>query len=179
MITIFALLCFGGALFFATRSKQEIYNYRFLFLGKIMLIVILAVDWGSSCLTFLSPKYESTSIEKASISSLNDTTVTNGNFILGSGKIKNDLYIYYMLDTEEGKQIQKVKNDESVFFQTCSAEEKPYMLIEKVEKDKRLSKYLLFYLPYYYLFNLVDKEQKVTFYVPENTITQEYNIDLS
>lgn len=102
------------------------------------------------------------------IYSLSDSNGINGSFVLGTGKVDSDLYFYYVVDGENGKEIEKEKRENIIIVETY--EETPY---KKTTGERLKWKWLEWFM--------VDPNSlfdKTTLTVPNETILQEYNVDL-
>lgn len=109
------------------------------------------------------PKKE---IEEAEeIYSLADSTTTTGRHYLFSGYINENLVFRYVVKTEFGKKIEEIKNN-NVYIQ-----EGDYTPTVKRHWKEYKYKWLE-------LFAVCDDEMRIVFYVPQNSVTNEYNIDL-
>lgn len=92
----------------------------------------------------------------------------DGNFFLGTGTIDNEEYMYYIIRDEDEIQRKKTQN-----YKIYITDGKPYVLIERnVVKESTTN----------WLYNTNDIEEKVvegvcTFYIPENSIVQNININ--
>lgn len=91
-----------------------------------------------------------------------------GNFFLGTGNIKNEEYIYYTV--KEGNEIKRNKTKDYKIFIT---DEDPCVVVESKTTITTVKNWL-------YNINSVTEELveiKSTFYVPENSIVQNININ--
>ena len=102
------------------------------------------------------------------ICALNDSSEVEGQKFLFSGYIEENLVYRYVVDTERGKHIEECNVDDAYIKDIES--NKPYVEIHKYE----------FKSGWYYLFAIDFKsaENYQVFYVPNGTITNEYNVDL-
>ena len=101
------------------------------------------------------------------IYALNDTSTNQGVSYLFSGYVDDELKYRYVINTSNGKQIKETKTN-NVFIK--ERDNTP-----KVKIYKRVLKYK----SYSWLFFVeLSDEDKVEFYVPENTVTNDYKIDL-
>lgn len=105
--------------------------------------------------------------EEYQICALNDTTEVEGACYLFSGYIDEDLVIRYVINTDKGKHIEEIKGTENVYIN-----EGDYTPTVKVYHKKLAH-------DWYYLFAYTIYSDEYVFYVPENTITNEYEIDLN
>ena len=107
-------------------------------------------------------------VEKYELCALNDNNSIQGKKYLFSGKINENLVYRYVINTEKGKHIEEEKIDNAYIKE---GNYKP--IVKKHVRD--------FKKDWYYLFawsSFLDSDDYTEFYVPENTVTNEYNIDL-
>lgn len=106
-------------------------------------------------------------VEEQELCALKDTTSIEGQKYLFSGYIDENLVCRYIVSTERGKHIEEL-NTENVYINEGNY--KPIVKTHNVQLAK----------DWYYWFAhdaFVDGYY-VEFFVPENTVTTEYNIDL-
>lgn len=100
------------------------------------------------------------------ISALNDKSNISGNFFIGTGYIEEEINYYYVENTEKGKIIKNIEAD-NVY------------IVEDNEEKPRIEKYNAQYKNK--ICNLIAKNYNNSYkkiYIPENSITNEYNINL-
>lgn len=108
-------------------------------------------------MTAIAP-VETEVIEKK-IYALNDTSSNQGTHYLYSGYINNELKYRYVVGTSNGKQVKETKTT-NVFIKE-----------ENCEPKVKIYKRVLKYKSYSWLFFVeLPDEDKVEFYVPENTV---------
>lgn len=116
-------------------------------------------------MTTIAP-VETEVIEKK-IYALNDTSSNQGTHYLYSGYINNELKYRYVVGTSNGKQVKETKTT-NVFIKEENCEPK-VKIYKRVLKNKIYGWLFFVELP---------DEDKVEFYVPDNTVINDYNIDL-
>lgn len=116
-------------------------------------------------MTAIAP-VETEAIEKK-IYALNDTSSNQGTHYLYSGYINNELKYRYVVGTSNGKQVKETKTT-NVFIKEENCEPK-VKIYKRVLKNKIYGWLFFVELP---------DEDKVEFYVPDNTVINDYNIDL-
>lgn len=116
-------------------------------------------------MTVIAP-VETEVIEKK-IYALNDTSSNQGTHYLYSGYINNELKYRYVVDTSNGKQVKEIETT-NVFIKEENCEPK-VKIYKRVLKNKIYGWLFFVELP---------DEDKVEFYVPDNTVINDYNIDL-
>lgn len=105
-------------------------------------------------------------VEEYEICALKDTTEIEGAHYLFSGYIDEKLVFRYVIDTEKGKHIEEIKGTTNVYINEGNYVPTIKVYTKKLAKD------------WYDLFAYCFYSNEYVFYVPENTITNEYNIDL-
>lgn len=98
------------------------------------------------------------------IVALEDNTASYGQFFLGTGANKSDIYYYYMIDTEHGYVMQNIKASNTYIKYDAD----PRIVIENGRGFKH----------WYNNIWALPTRTRVTIYVPEGTILNNYNIDL-
>lgn len=116
-------------------------------------------------MTAIAP-VETEVIEKK-IYALNDTSSNQGTHYLYSGYINNELKYRYVVGTSNRKQVKETKTT-NVFIKEENCEPK-VKIYKRVLKNKIYGWLFFVELP---------DEDKVEFYVPDNTVINDYNIDL-
>lgn len=116
-------------------------------------------------MTAIAP-VETEVIEKK-IYALNDTSSNQGTHYLYSGYINNELKYRYIIGTSNGKQVKKTRTT-NVFIKEENCEPK-VKIYKRVLKNKIYGWLFFVELP---------DEDKVEFYVPDNTVINNYKIDL-
>ena len=98
------------------------------------------------------------------IQALKDNNSIEGRFYLGNGHIGEEQYYYYIVNTEKGYKTEKVKSNNAYVVYN----DKPY-----VEKYEAVS-----FKHWYTYIYAIPATSYYVLYVPEGTITNEFNIDL-
>lgn len=144
-------------------SKVKDYIVALTYIGIIIGgLVAFAL---TPVMTAIAP-VETEVIEKK-IYALNDTSSNQGTHYLYSGYINNELKYRYVVGTSNGKQVKETKTT-NVFIKEENCEPK-VKIYKRVLKNKIYGWLFFVELP---------DEDKVEFYVPDNTVINDYNIDL-
>lgn len=106
-------------------------------------------------------------VEEQEIYALNDSTSIKGANYLFSGYINENMVFRYVINTDKGKHIEEVKADNTY------VNEGDYTPIVKIHKTSLAKDWY-----YWFAYDVNDEGDYIEFFVPENTITNEYNIDL-
>lgn len=106
-------------------------------------------------------------VQKYELCALDNTSI-QGRKYLFSGRIDGELVYRYIINTEKGKHIEESEIDNAYIKE---GDYKP--MVKEHTTDFKKDWYYLFCFP---LFSGADNY--IEFYVPENTVTNEYNIDL-
>lgn len=126
-------------------------TYIGIIIGGLVAFALIPV------MTAIAP-VETEVIEKK-IYALNDTSSNQGTHYLYSGYINNELKYRYVVGTSNGKQVKETKTT-NVFIKE-----------ENCEPKVKIYKRVLKYKSYSWLFFVeLPDEDKVEFYVPENTV---------
>lgn len=104
---------------------------------------------------------------KTEIYSIKDSSRVQGRFVLGSGTVKEDQYFYYVVEKNGFKSVDKAKVENSKMKE--GDVEQPYVVTYEMQFKSAIARF--FYGKY-------TGEKSYEFYLPENTITTEYKIDL-
>lgn len=101
------------------------------------------------------------------IVALQDNMAVDGNFILGCGGVKGEMYYYFMRNTDKGYQMDSIKASTVYICETNDIQ--PHYSIFRIAGFKHWWTYIL---------NTPGICINRTLYVPTNTIYQAYNIDM-
>ncbi len=124
------------------------------------LVLLIASGVVSGC---VEVDYDMVSDTK--IVALKDNQNVSGNFYIMGGYVNEDLYYYYATETQFGYKTEKVKADNTYIKYTDGETH-----IEKYEPK--------FVNDYVYLFGLPMNLSRYIVYCPENTIANDFRIDL-
>ena len=135
----------------------------FGFIGVLFagLFLLLSSVWSES-IPVDKCEYSTTDTP---IVSLRTTHIADGAFFLGTGGVDNDLYYYYMMETEKGYQMGKIRTSRAYVRE--SNEVPPHIAVIKCTG---------FVNWYDYLLNIPGHTAQIVLYVPENTIYQHFEI---
>lgn len=128
-----------------------------------ILLSVLAGVAVTGCLVLLfntiSANFEERHTETHYIESAVTTNGVSGSFTIGCGSVHSDeYYVVYVLTDDGGKQLKKYDTDITTVYDNLTDSEKPYVEITKDGTNRTVS---------------------IKLYVPENSITQEFNLNLS
>lgn len=107
-------------------------------------------------------------VQEYELCALNDNISIQGRKYLFSGRIDGELVYRYIINTEKGKHIEESEID-NVYIKEGNY--KP--MIKEHTTDFKKDWYYLFCFPLF-----TDIDNYIEFYVPEGTVTNEYDIDL-
>ena len=105
--------------------------------------------------------------EEQKIYALNDSSSIEGQNYLFSGYVDEELVYRYVIDTDKGKYIEEIDAYNAYINEGNYNPMVKHYSYEFEKKWHKLFAHTLFVSDYY------------EFYVPENTITTEYNVDLN
>lgn len=130
----------------------------------ILISMLPLVTCSSICSLCCENDY--VKVNEIEISALKDNNNMSGNFFIGIGYIDEEMNYYYVENTEKGKIVKKI--DANNVYIVEDNEEQPR--IEEYKAQFKNEKWLLIAA------NCNNSYKKI--YIPENSITNEYNIDL-
>ncbi|MED0863758.1 hypothetical protein [Bacillus safensis] len=104
---------------------------------------------------------------KTEVSSLKDTSETSGRFVLGSGTAQEVPYFYCVVEKDGFKSIDKAVIGASKIRE--GSYEKPYVLTYDVQYKSAIARFF---------YGKSTGLNTYEFYLPENTITTDYKIDM-
>lgn len=107
--------------------------------------------------------------ETQEIYALNDSSSIQGEYYLFNGYVDEKLTYLYVIDTEKGKQIKELDAD-NVYIK--EGDYSPCIVFHTMKFENDLTYWFANYF-------LLEKENYVEIYVPQNTITTKYIIDLN
>lgn len=147
-------------------NAQDNILYPILFsLGSLFVAVVLFLGSTAICSLFAKVEYD-TLVETKEITALNDDSAISGHFYLGSGYVNEKKRYYFFEETDKGKHMDSVDADSSYIIESDT--EQPRI---EVYPPKFKSKWL-----YLFAMEFADTEYKI--YIPENSITTEFKVDL-
>ncbi|EWH19973.1 hypothetical protein [Bacillus haynesii] len=138
-----------------------------IIVGVVVDIVLLLIVGAIVCANLFDT--HKVLEERISIYSIKDTSNISGQFVLGSGTVNEQQYFYFVSEKEGFKSVDKVSTDSSRIKE--GNYKKPYMKKYKYEYDNKFVRFMLGKTVFI-------KENSYDFYLPENTVTQEYKVDL-
>jgi hypothetical protein len=159
IIAVVIIGIIGGVLTYYGYGFIEDLFFGFLFWGGISLFVLSLFAIG--CET--TP----VKVSEQKIYALKDNSQTNGSFFLGSGTIDEEQYFFYVIDTEKGKRIEKQLADESYVVETNN--ETPKVVTYERRYKSAFARFM---------YGDTNGNYEYRFYVPKNTITTDFTIDL-
>ncbi|WP_434786882.1 hypothetical protein [Bacillus velezensis] len=104
---------------------------------------------------------------KAEIYSIKDSAKTSGSFVLGSGTVDEKQYLYFVKEKDGFKTVSKAAVEDSKMKEGEYA--KPYVLTYDVQFKSAFARFF---------YGKSTGFEAYEFYLPEDTITTEYKIDL-
>lgn len=102
------------------------------------------------------------------ISALSDSTRINGTFFLGTGTVDEKDYYFYMVDGEYGKQMKKMEIGKRVYLNDAGAGQ-PRLEVVPIIQTTPLGRFL---------FSSIPNGHEYIFYVPEGSVTTEFNVNM-
>ena len=163
LLIIIPAAFFIGGIISAIRERDAD-NFFFIgILGALASGVCAALVTAivGTCISSSEIVYEET---VTPIVALEDNMTTNGTFFLGTGAVKDDIRYYYMIETERGYKLQDVAASKAYI----KYDTEPRIVVENGCGFKH----------WYNNIWAFPTHTRVTIYVPEGTILNNYNIDL-
>lgn len=134
-----------------------------LFLGVIGGAIVVLI----ACIPMNFAEIHTAEPVKTEVSSLKDTSETSGRFVLGSGTASAEPYFYYAIEKDGFTTINKAEILSSKIREGSYA--KPYVLTYDVQYKSPIARFF---------YGKSTGLNTYEFYLPENTITTDYKIDM-
>lgn len=148
----------------ATWGSMSFVDYVAAFiLGTVASLVGLMIV----VLLVFIPETETKFKEKIEITALKDNSQIQGNFFLGSGSINEESYYFYMTNTNKGKKMEKAKVENSYINE--NSDNDTYVEVYDVMIKNGFAKFL---------FGKTTVDSEYIFYVPEDSVTTEFKVDM-
>lgn len=162
-VAVFAITLIG---FGVSYGYGDFEDFIFAFIQAVIysVVVFFIVGFGG-----IFPSSSPVKHSETEITALKDNPSTNGSFFLGTGYVSSNQYYFYIEQTEKGKKMQKVSVSESYVNEVEGVKPK----VETYWK-KYNSKIARFMYGDYAIFS----SDEYIFYVPKDTVTNEFNIDM-
>lgn len=133
-------------------------------LGFCSAMVVTAIIFGILAFAFETTPVK---VSEQNIYALKDNSKTGGSFFLGIGNINEERCFFYVVNTEKGKRIETKLVDKSYIIETD--DEAPKVVTYKKRYKSAIARFL---------YEDMNGEYEYRFYVPKNTITTEFEVDL-
>ncbi|MED4579071.1 hypothetical protein P9480_09945 [Bacillus atrophaeus] len=134
-----------------------------IFFGLIAAVVVLLIALIPSFCIETKP----VNPHKTEIYSIKDNAETSGSFVLGSGTVDEKQYLYFVKEKDGFKTVSKAAVEDSKMKEGKYA--KPYVLTYDVQFKSSFARFF---------YGKSTGYEEYEFYLPEDTITTEYKIDL-
>lgn len=170
MIYIIIGMIIGAILFLCTCETilGKIFGFFAGILGGFCAGALIWITIGSVIGSFLPCHYVITG--NTNIVALNDNSATSGSFFLGCGTIDNKTVYKYVINTDNGKQVRELEDDDDTVIYIKEYNKNPK--IEYKSWDFINQNYYWFSCP------SILKDDVITFYLPEGSVTNKFSIDL-
>ncbi|KLK98061.1 hypothetical protein XJ18_17685 [Bacillus pumilus] len=120
-----------------------------------------------ACIPMIFAEMHAVDPVKTEVYSLKDASETSGRFVLGSGTAQEVPYFYYVVEKDGFKSIDKAVIGASKIRE--GSYEKPYVLTYDVQYKSAIARFF---------YGKSTGLNTYEFYLPENTITTDYKIDM-
>lgn len=152
-------------------DRQEGYRLeKILIIPYILVGLVVAIVANFLCmfpvLSFCEDEYRT--VDTTEIYALNDNVGVQGKFFLGSGQVNSEPYYYYIEETDAGKHIGSISA-------------KNAYICESNTETPRIEMQRAFWKKYWikWLFCINASDTRYMIYIPENSVTTDFNVDLS
>lgn len=149
---------------------KDTYGYVEFFdvlLGIFMGILIGAVVFVFAAIPSFFLETKTVEPHKTEIYSIKDNAKTSGSFVLGSGTVDEKQYLYFVEEKAGFKTVSKASVEDSKMKE--GSYEKPYVLTYDVQYKSSIARFF---------YGKSTGLNTYEFYLPENTITTDYKIDM-
>lgn len=134
-----------------------------IFLGALGVLLSAGIVVLLSFIPETEPKFK----ETIEITALKDNSELHGSFYLGSGSIDEETYYYFMTETNKGKKMDKVSTKDAYLNE--GETENTYIEVYDLVFTNSIAKFL---------FGESSGYDEYIFYIPENSVTTEFNVDM-
>lgn len=158
------------AVFVAIVVIKDTYGYVEFFdflLGIFMGILIGAVVFVFAAIPAFFLETETVDPHKTEIYSIKDNAKASGSFVLGTGTVDENQYFYFVEEKAGFKTISKASVEDSKMKEGSYA--KPYVLTYDVQYKSAIARFF---------YGKRTGKNTYEFYLPEDTITTDYKIDM-
>ncbi|MCY9008351.1 hypothetical protein MOE50_04960 [Bacillus inaquosorum] len=151
-------------LFICNVYCPEFIDYLFgAFFGLIAALAVLLI----AVIPSFYVETKAVNPHKTEIYSIKDNAKTSGSFVLGSGTVDEEQYFYFVKEKDGFKTVSKAAVEDSKMKEGKYA--KPYVLTYDVQFKSAFARFF---------YGKSTGYEAYEFYLPEDTITTEYKIDL-
>lgn len=127
--------------------------------GVITALLVLIYAFSADGESYKSETYE--------ISAIKDNSNVSGRSYLGTGYVNESQYYFYILETEKGKKMNKVHIGDAYLNE---GDYTPYVDVYDYKYKSKFAQWL-------YGKNKYD-DYEFVFFIPEDTVTTEFNVDM-
>ena len=157
-------------IWFTIYFKSGYSIFEWAFLGNLLFSLVVAAVVGLLMMLFvglfLPKEYIIDKSKTIYLESIKDNSSINGDFLLGSGTISNEMYYVFYKKVDDYYSFDKIKAEDAIIKYTAS---KPRIVVKKrVLKNKKKN----------YLWGGVVHREKYVIYVPEGSINNSYKFNL-
>jgi len=130
-----------------------------IIVGAIAALLILIYGFTADGKLYKSETYE--------ISAIKDNSNVSGNSFIGTGYVNESQYYFYILETKKGKKMHKVHIGDAYLNE---GDYTPYVDVYDYKYNSKFAQWL-------YGKNKYD-DYEFVFFIPEDTVTTEFNVDM-
>jgi len=170
-LSVVLTLLIAGGMFLDDRRRYGKFDVDAIIpaslVGVILGFMLSAFIWVVLMLVFNgTADREFVVVKDRQIQGLKDTQVTSGSFVLGSGSVDGDMVYYYMFRSGEGYLMGSADASTTVLVEGVK---KPRIVVKRAEFTNKFIKRN---------FGEPTDDDKITLYVPKNTIKINYEVDM-
>ncbi|MFL6977062.1 hypothetical protein R7M47_05305 [Bacillus inaquosorum] len=151
-------------IFVCNTNYPEFIDYLF---GSLFGLLASLVVFLIAVIPSFSAETEMVNPHKTEIYSIKDNAKTSGSFVLGSGTVDEKQYFYFVKEKDGFKTVSKAAVEDSKIKEGKYT--KPYVLTYDVQFKSAFARFF---------YGKSTGAEAYEFYLPEDTITTEYKIDL-
>lgn len=149
---------------------RELFSFGeaiFQFVIAVLISGLVAVTlWLCSSVAFSFAEFDYNLTKTKEIVALNDSSAISGRFYLGSGRADEKMKYYFVEETEKGKHIDDVYADNAYIIESNNETPRVEVCAPGFKNDWM----------YWFAFPMAENEYRI--YIPENSITTEFDINL-
>ncbi|QJC97163.1 hypothetical protein HC660_26890 [Bacillus mojavensis] len=165
---LYILVCLAAItvfiIFVCNAYYPEFIDYLF---GAFLALIAALIVFLIAVIPSFFAETKAVNPHKTEIYSIKDNAKTSGSFVLGSGTVDEEQYFYFVTEKNGFKSISKAAVEDSKMKEGKYM--KPYVVTYDMEFKSSFARFF---------YGKEASRESYEFYLPENTVTTEYKIDL-